>query len=93
MQSEFEWDESKAAENYLKHGITFADSTPVFADPFAIDREDHRLDYGEERFNITGMAGNRLLVITYTIRAGRVRIIAARGAEPNERRSYHESNR
>jgi uncharacterized DUF497 family protein len=92
MQLEFEWDEEKAAENHLKHGIIFADATLVFTDPFAIEREDDRLDYREERFNMTGMSRNRLLVVTYTMRADRVRIISARGAEPNERRSYHEDS-
>ena len=33
----FEWDELKAAANFAKHGITFADASTVFNDPFALD--------------------------------------------------------
>jgi hypothetical protein len=34
----------------------------------------------------------RLLAVSYTIRSGRVRLISARLAEPQERRRYHEEN-
>jgi len=32
---EFEWDEAKAAANERKHGVTFAEAAPTFADPLA----------------------------------------------------------
>jgi uncharacterized DUF497 family protein len=92
MDAEFEWDEDKAAESYLKHGVTFANAKLVFKDPFAVERLDDRFDYGEERFNILGMVRNRLLSVVYAIRDERIRIISARGAEPHERRKYHEEN-
>jgi uncharacterized protein len=53
---------------------------------------DDREDYGEERFTIIGMVENRLLFIAYTMRGESIRIISARGAEPHERRSYHEED-
>ena len=92
MALEFEWDDDKAAENYLKHGITFDVAKLVFNDPFAIERDDDRYHYGEQRFNTLGMAQKRLLSVAYTMRDNRIRLISARGAEPNERRSYHEDN-
>lgn len=93
MVLEFEWDENKAAENYAKHRVTFLAARAVFQDAFAIERADDRFEYGEERFNIVGMAGNRLLSVIYSIRGGRIRIISARGAEPHEKRRYPEENR
>ena len=34
----------------------------------------------------------RLLFVAYTMRGDVIRIISARGAEPYERRQYHEAN-
>jgi uncharacterized DUF497 family protein len=93
MQSaSFEWDDAKAARNLARHGVSFDAATRVFADPFAIERVDDRRDYGEERFVIVGMVDGRLLFVAFTMRAERIRIISARGAEPLERREYHEEN-
>jgi uncharacterized DUF497 family protein len=89
----FEWDRKKAARNLRDHGVTFEEATRVFNDPLSLDDIDEREDYGEERSNMIGVAGGRLLVVTYTLRGGKTRIISARPAEPNERRRYREENR
>jgi uncharacterized protein len=89
----FEWDPSKAAANLALHNVSFEAAKGVFDDPFAIDEIDDSEDYGEERSNRLGMAESRLLVVTYTLRAGAVRLISARLAEPRERRRYHEEKR
>jgi len=91
-EADFDWDETKAAENYTKHGVSFDAAARVFEDPFAIEFLDDREDYGEDRFNIIGMVDNRLLFVAYTLRNSVIRIISARGAEPNEKRQYHEEN-
>ena len=67
--------------------------TDIFEDPFAVEFLDDREDYGEERFILIGMAGDRLLVVAYTTRGERTRLISARSAEPFERRQYHEQNK
>jgi uncharacterized DUF497 family protein len=89
---DFEWDEAKAVENYAKHGVSFETAIRVFDDPFAIERLDDREDYGEDRQSILGMVDGRLLYVAYTVREDITRIISARGAEPYERRQYHEDN-
>jgi hypothetical protein len=48
--------------------------------------------YGEDRYAIIGMVENRLLYVAYTMRGDTNRIISARGAEPYEKRRYHEEN-
>jgi uncharacterized DUF497 family protein len=88
----FEWDDSKAAENYERHGVSFETATGVFDDPFALEWIDDRYDYGEARYGILGMAGDRLLFVAYTVRGNYIRMISARGAVPYERRRYHEEN-
>ena len=44
----------------------------------------------EMRFNAIGQVDGRMLFVTYTMRGTVVRIISARGAEPHEKRKYHE---
>lgn len=87
---EFEWDPAKAAQNEADHGVTFAMASEVFRDPFAVEWRDDRENYGEDRYVIIGMVDSRLLYVAYTMRGEVIRIISARGAEPHERRQYHE---
>ncbi len=58
-------------------------------DPYVIEFDE--LDATDEmRFNAIGQADGRMLFVTYTMRGTVVRIISARGAEPHEKRKYHE---
>lgn len=86
----FDWDPLKAAANEAAHGVTFDTGCKVFKDAFAIDWLDDREDYGEDRFVIIGMVDYSVLYVAYTVRGDVIRIISARGAEPHERRRYHE---
>ena len=88
----FEWDAAKAARNEADHGVTFDVAMLVFGDPFALEWRDDREDYGEDRYVLLGMVDGRVLYVAYTMRGDAIRIISARGAEPNERRRYHEEN-
>jgi uncharacterized protein len=90
--SDFSWDETKALENHAKHGVSFEKATEVFRDPFAIEVEDDREDYGEQRFIIIGMVDDRLLCVAYVLHGETIGLISARGAEHHERRKYHEEN-
>jgi uncharacterized DUF497 family protein len=83
---DFEWDRKKAARNETNHGIGFEVAREVFDDPYSIERADSREDYGEDRYNITGMIKGQLITVTYTIRGGGIWVISARGAEPYEAR-------
>jgi uncharacterized protein len=83
----FEWDESKARQNMLKHGISFADTFAVFEDPTAVTVEDFQR--GEQRYITIGMdAFGRILVVVYTWRGENIRIISARKAVRYEVRQY-----
>ena len=93
MDEEFKWDDDKAASNAEKHGVTIEQACQVFRDPFAIELLDDREDYDEDRYILIGMSAADFLVVVYTERNDRNRIISARKAEPNERRFYHEQNR
>ena len=89
----FEWDPAKAAANLKKHGVSFREATTVLADPLSITilDPDHSVD--EERYLDLGLsAQGRILVVIYTERGERVRIISARKATAAERRNYEEVN-
>ena len=83
----FEWDRFKAKQNATKHGISFADIFGVFEDPNALTL-DQQVG-GEERFVTIGVDGfGRLLVVAYTWRGEKIRIISARKATRSEVQQY-----
>jgi hypothetical protein len=85
----FEWDHGKAAANLRKHGVQFADAVPVLEDELAVTVAEETDD--EQRWVTVGRDSlGRILVVVYTWRGERVRIISARRATANERRWYEE---
>jgi uncharacterized DUF497 family protein len=67
--------------------VNFAEAATVLHDERAITMRD--LGPGEPRFVTIGIdAVARVLVVVYTWRDERVRLISARLATPNERRQY-----
>ena len=50
---------------------------------------DGTMDYDEERSIIIGMAGSELLVVVYTMRDERIRIISARRPQRHEQERYY----
>ena len=58
---DFEWHDAKAAEDYAQHRVSFDTAVRVFDDAFAIEREDDRENYDEDRYGIPGMVDGRLL--------------------------------
>lgn len=90
---EFEWDAAKERDNVKKHDVSFQEALTVFADPLAriFDDPDHSKE--EPRELIIGhSAKQRLLVVSFTERQSRTRIITAREATAHERRDYEENN-
>jgi len=85
---DFQYDPSKAAGNFRKHGVWFADAEGVFMDPLALHRIDPDSE-GEERFVAVGTANaGQILVVIYTLRGDAIRLISARRATPSEIRTY-----
>ena len=87
----FEWDESKAAANLKKHGVSFEEARSVFYDERAklIADPDHSED--EDRFILLGLSSAlKILVVCHCYRSdsGAIRIISARKATAKEAKSY-----
>jgi uncharacterized DUF497 family protein len=86
---EFEWDAAKAQANVGKHSVGFAEAMTVFGDPLEVTIPDP--DHSEQEFRFLSLGQSeqgRLLVVSYTEREGRIRLISAREAEPKERKEY-----
>lgn len=91
MAIEFEWDPAKAARNLRRHDVDLPEAATVFADPRSITvaDPDHSLD-AERPIILGSSARGRVLVVMFSERSGRVRIISARLAIRRERAAYEE---
>ena len=86
---EFEWDIEKAAANLGKHGVDFLEASTIFGDPLELTLSDPGHSPDEFRFISLGTSlAGRLLVVSYTEREHRIRIISSRQATSRERRQY-----
>jgi hypothetical protein len=93
----FEWDEVKNQSNFRKHHVRFETALLVFGDPYAITLRDQFFDE-EERWITLGAVGlGSVLVILHTQSEIQdeevIRIISARFAEPDERKTYEETHK
>ena len=77
--------------NAEKHGVTFHEALTAFGDPLALifDDPDHSTD--EHRELLIGHSVRPLLIVVcFTEREGRIRIISARKATKRERQDYEQ---
>ena len=88
---DFEWDREQAELTFRKHGVSFVEAMTSFGDPMSLRRPDPDHSEGEQRFIILGASDrHRLLVVSYTERLPRTRLISARQATRREREQYEE---
>jgi uncharacterized DUF497 family protein len=87
---EFEFDSAKSAQNESKHGVNFEQAKELWLDEdrLAIPARSD----SEERWALLGKLEDKLWVMFYTHRGGRVRIISVRRARPKEVK-YYDSGR
>lgn len=92
MALEFEWDPVKAKLNLKEHGVSFDEATTIFRDTLSITIPDPDHSDYEDRFIDIGMSHRmQLLVVSYTERKDKIRIISARRATRAERKNYEET--
>ncbi|EJF92916.1 BrnT family toxin [Bartonella taylorii] len=97
MKIRFEWDETKAKSNLRKYRVSFEIAARVFADPFAMVKQD-RIENGEYRWQTLGLVdGFLLLLVAHTVHDDKdgievIRIISARRASSKERKRYEEES-
>ena len=84
------WDPDKAEANYKKHGVRFSDGELVLWDPMGITIEDAGAQNEQRLVTVGSDALGRILVVVFTCRDDEIRLISARKATKNERRTYEE---
>jgi uncharacterized protein len=87
---QFEWDPEKNKANVAKHDLGFENVRRAFSGPM-LSRIDGRRDYGEERWIGLGRIEDAVVVVAYTMRSDKVRIISARKANRNEAKTYKQT--
>ena len=93
VQMKFHWDDIKAESNKLKHGLRFDSAVLVFSDPYRIEDQDTRRDYGEDRWKTVGKVEGDMLCVVYTVRDGdTIRIISGRYANAKEKKQYSQAH-
>jgi hypothetical protein len=92
MALEFEWDENKANANFQKHGISFDKAKTVFDDPNSITISDSKHSSSEDRYIDIGLSSQgQLLVVVYTERGSKIRIISSRKPTAKEAEVYERN--
>jgi len=87
IAGDFEWDDSKAAGNLEKHGVSFEEAALALAtDPNELAFEDGA--HPEHVISLVMSPRTRVLFVISTERTNRTRIISARKADPHEQRTY-----
>ncbi len=93
MLYRYTWDDAKAAENMRKHRIDFETAKLVFADPSRIEFYDGTHSESEDRWMTIGLADTRMLFVVYVEREDDIiRIISARKADNDEKKTYYQIN-
>ena len=88
MILKFEWDENKNAVNINKHGVSFEEAAAVFSDPRRYEMYDGIHSLIEKRWIIIGLAGFKLLKVSFTERKDKIRLISARKANKKDMEVY-----
>ena len=85
----FDWDPHKARLTLRKRNILFEEAASVLDDWRQVTVEDVEHSINEQRWRTIGLSDQaRLLVVTWTAREGKVRVISARRATKRERNVY-----
>ena len=87
-----EFDPEKRRATLDARGLDFAEAEEVFAGPNRTWIDD-RIDYGESRYITAGWLRDRFVVVVWTPRNGKRRIISMRYGHDRERRRFQALDR
>jgi uncharacterized DUF497 family protein len=91
IDGRFEWDSDKNKQNIKKHGIDFDEILAVFDDPMFLEGYDQEHSENEDRFYGIGcIDGVLFILVFYTERNNRIRLISARLADTEDKKEYDE---
>ena len=86
----FDWDQWNVQKNELKHGVSRLEAESAFFDPqYKLYQDARHSAPRGARYILYGRSiENRMLMLGFTVRGARIRVITARIASRRERRVY-----
>lgn len=88
----FEWDEGNFLKNWEKHGVSHLEAEQVFFNERLLLFSDERHSKQENRWYVLGKSDQtRELMLVFTVRGERARIISARPMSRKERKIYEKA--
>src|SRR5437867_2076203 len=90
----FDWDEGNERKSHVKHNKSQGEAEQLFFGTPLFVVQDVSHSQREDRFHALGKTeAGRLLHVTFTIRAKKIRVISARDMHRKERRIYEEKSK
>ena len=90
----FDWDQWNIQKNETKHGISSLEAESSFYDNNLVIFKDIKHSTNEDRFIAYGKSAyNNIIMIAFTIRNEKIRIISARKASRKEKDIYEEKKK
>jgi uncharacterized DUF497 family protein len=88
----FDWDQWNQQKNEIKHGVSHLEAESVFFDPaYLLFKDIKHSSAKEERYILFGKSSeHRILMVGFTRRGAKVRVITARPASKKERSIYEK---
>lgn len=87
----FDWDDWNIRKSWLKHQVEPIESEQVFHD-YPVYLADEKHSRNEKRYIAYGLTdNNRRLLIAFTLRKNRIRVISSRDQSKKERRFYEKA--
>ncbi len=88
--SSFDWDDGNRDKN-LKHGVLNGEAEQIFFNEPLIVLDDPVHSVAEDRYAAFGKTDNaRTLVVIFTMRGEKIRVISARDMNRKERKYYED---
>ena len=89
----FQWDRGNELKNWIKHNVSAIEAEDIFYDNKRLLLEDSKhSSKDEKRFILVGKTQKRrMLVIAFTIREEKIRIISARDTNRKEEIIYEKA--
>jgi uncharacterized DUF497 family protein len=89
----FDWDQWNVQKNEKKHGVSRLEAESAFFDADYKLFADKKHSAREQRFILLASSmENRVLMVGFTLRLAKVRIITARTASKKERKIYEKKD-
>ena len=87
---EFDWDQWNLQKNEEKHGVSALEAESAFYDPkYKLFEDVRQSTVGENRYILYGRSiENRVLMVGFTLRGRRIRVVTARPASRKERKTH-----